>query len=361
MSTNRLFMDMHAIQVLPPSNVNRDDTGSPKTAVYGGVTRARVSSQAWKRAIREYFRNNEEIRDLGSRTLNPARFVAEKMQAEHPEVNTEDALNKSLKALMTAGLKFSKNKDGEQVLKALFFLGSRQAKELAEVAYKGDYDEKRVKAILQSNPDIDIALFGRMLADDNQFNVDASSQVAHAISTHEVNTEYDYFTAADDLQKEGKSGAAMLDTTEFNSSTLYRYANVAVHEFKHQMNDNKEAVIKGLKLYAEAFSNSMPSGKSNSFANQTLPQAFLVILRDDRPVNLVGAFENPVKAGKEGYVKESVSRMFAEADRVTKFVHKPLAAFYVLADNEHYSFDGNSEDNLDQLLDAVSAELEKDL
>lgn len=361
MSTQRLFLDMHAIQVLPPSNVNRDDTGSPKTAMYGGVTRARVSSQAWKRAIREYFKNNEGIRELGVRTLDPVRFIAEKMQIKHPEVSTEEALKKSLDVLKTAGFKLTKNKDGEMVLKALFFLGTRQAEELAEAAYKGIDDADAIKGILQSNPDIDIALFGRMLADDNQFNVDASSQVAHAISTHEAHTEYDYFTASDDLQKEGQSGAAMLDTTEYNSSTLYRYANVAVHDFMHQMNDDKEATIKALKLYVEAFTNSMPSGKSNSFANQTVPQALLVIVRDDRPVNLVSAFEKPVKAKKGGYVNESILRLFDELNKAIKFVHKPLAAFCVLTEDCELNFEGKVENSLDQLLNDLNSELNQDL
>lgn len=361
MSTQRLFLDMHAIQVLPPSNVNRDDTGSPKTAVYGGVTRARVSSQAWKRAIREYFKDNEGLQELGVRTLDPARFIAQKMLKKHPGLSDEEALQKSVNVLKNAGFKLAKNKDGEMVLKALFFLGNKQAEELADAAFKGVDNASKLKSILQSNPDIDIALFGRMLADDNQFNVDASSQVAHSISTHEVHTEYDYFTASDDLQKEGQSGAAMLDTTEFNSSTLYRYANVAVHEFMHQMNDDKETAIKALKLYVEAFANSMPSGKSNSFANQTLPQALLVVVRDDRPVNLASAFENPVKARKNGYVNESITRLFDESEKVTKFVHKPLAAFCVLAEEGEFKFDGVLENSIDELLNDLSSELNQDL
>ena len=176
---------------------------------------------------------------------------------------------------------------------------------------------------------MDIALFGRMVADDPSLNEDASAQVAHAISTHAVQTEFDFFTAIDDLKPEDNAGAGMLGTIEFNSSTMYRYANVAVHELYRQLG-NKEQTLNALKLFIESFANSMPSGKSNTFANQTLPQAILVVVRSDRPVNLVSAFEEPVKSS-EGYVQQSIEKLFLELKNVEKFVRAPVFAFYVTA------------------------------
>ena len=321
MKNNRLFLDIHAIQILPPSNVNRDDTGSPKTARFGGVTRARVSSQAWKKAMRDYFRDFGDGFQVGVRTLKVLDYVVGKMLEKDASLTEEVAKKKAEDVLKAAGLKL---KDGK--LSALFFLGAQQADALAEAAISGEKDKAKLSKLLKTNPEIDIALFGRMLADDPTKNEDASSQVAHAISTHEVQTEYDYFIAKDDLASDDNAGAAMIETNEFNSSTLYRYANVAVHEFLHQMKDDKEVTARALRLYIEAFTKSMPSGKCNSYANQTFPQALLVILRDDRPISFVGAYENAVKA-KNGYTEESVRRLFTEGKKADKLRQWLVSAF----------------------------------
>ncbi|RFT24948.1 type I-E CRISPR-associated protein Cas7/Cse4/CasC, partial [Gardnerella vaginalis] len=218
-------------------------------------------------------------------------------------------------------------------------------------------DKKQLQEILRDNPPIDIALFGRMLADDPSLNEDASSQVAHAISTHAVRTEFDYYTAVDDLSADDNAGAGMLGTIEYNSSTLYRYANVAVHEFSHQLSDNKESTINALRLFIEAFANAMPTGKVNTFANQTLPQMLVVTLRDDRPVNLVSAFEDPVKS-KDGYVSKSIEKLSQEYEKVQKFVHKPLASFYVTMDSSNEEIKlGVEEQSMQQLLDDFSSKV----
>lgn len=319
---SRLFMDVHVIQTLPPSNINRDDTGSPKTAQYGGVRRARVSSQSWKKAIRDYFNTNGDAQNVGVRTLEIVRYVADKIQSIDPSISEEEAMKLADQTFKTA-----KVSTKDQRAKALFFLGDTQADQLAEAAINGVADKKTLQEILRNNPAVDIALFGRMVADDPSLNEDASSQIAHAISTHAVQTEFDFYTAVDDLAPEDNAGAGMLGTLEFNSSTLYRYGNVAVHELMQQL-ESKESVINALKLFVEAFSNSMPTGKVNSYANQTIPDLILVTLRDDRPVNLVTAFETPVKSN-HGNVVESVTKLFEEADKAHKFVKEPLTANYV--------------------------------
>lgn len=117
MEENRFYLDMHVIQTLPPSNVNRDDTGSPKTAVYGGVRRARVSSQSWKRAMRKYFLKESE-EDLGVRSLNVVKYVSDRIRAVDPTVNEENAMDMSEKLFNAAGIKTK-----DQKTKALFFLG----------------------------------------------------------------------------------------------------------------------------------------------------------------------------------------------------------------------------------------------
>jgi len=345
MTNQHLFLDIHAIQTLPPSNINRDDTGSPKTAQYGGVRRARVSSQSWKRAMRKYFHEHSAEANVGVRTLEIVKYVADKIIAYDSSKTKDEAMGLAEKVLNSA-----KVKTKDQRAKALFFLGDTQADQLAKAALNRNVDKKELQGILRGQPAVDIALFGRMVADDPSLNEDASSQVAHAISTHAVQTEFDFYTAVDDLAPEDNAGAGMLGTLEFNSSTLYRYANVAVHELQQQLKD-KDAVINTLRLFIEAFSNSMPTGKVNSYANQTLPQAIVVTLRTDRPVNLVTAFENPVKSSK-GNIVVSIQKLFDEMKKIEKFVDKPEHTFYLTMDKfENIPIDGDDEESLNALLE----------
>ena len=297
----RFYVDFHVLQTLPPSNVNRDDMGSPKTAVYGGVTRARVSSQAWKRAMRVYFRQESlfAAEQLGERTKRIAEMVADKIRALDPHAEAEKLASE---ALTRAGLKI---KSAEKGTDALFFMSGGQAAALAALAAAGEKDAKQYKAALKSAPSVDIALFGRMVADDPSLNYDAAAQVAHSISTHAVQNEYDYFTAVDDRSPEDNAGAGHLGTVEFNSSTLYRYAAVNAAELRGTLGAEAAHTVRG---FAEAFLRSMPTGKQNTFANRTLPSMVYVVIRRDQPVNLVGAFENPVRAGEEGYEAASEAR-----------------------------------------------------
>lgn len=343
MNDKRIFMDIHAIQTLPPSNINRDDTGSPKTCQYGGVKRSRVSSQSWKRAMRTYFYEQSEQENVGVRTKDIVQFVANKI-IEIDSSKTDEAFDLAEKIINAAGVK---TKDGKA--KALFFLGDSQARQLAKAAIDNNNDKKYLKEILKDNPAIDIALFGRMVADDPSLNEDASSQVAHAISTHSVDTEFDFFTAVDDLAPEENAGAGMLGTVEFNSSTLYRYANVAIHELYKQL-ENEEAVINTAKLFVKSFANSLPTGKVNTFANQTLPQFVMVSIRDDRPVNLVSAFEDPIKSN-DGYVEKSTRALVNEYQKVQKIVNKPLKTFVL--DINDFNISANDIENENSLNDLI--------
>lgn len=342
---NKLFLDLNVLQTVPPSNINRDDTGSPKTAQYGGVARSRVSSQSWKKAMRTYFNENGALDNVGVRSLEIVQYLADEISKLQPDKPADEVLKLADDTLKAANIK---TKDYR--MRALFFMGATQAKELAQAAVDGVTDKKELQEILRHNPAIDIALFGRMVADDPSLNEDASAQIAHAISTHAVQTEFDFFTATDDLAAEDNAGAGMLGTVEFNSSTLYRYGNVAIHDLARQL-DNQTALINTLKLFIEAFVNSMPTGKVNTFANQTLPHAVVVTLRSDRPVNLVGAFESPVRA-KNGFVESSIAAMEQEFSRVDKFVKKPVLALTIGLPEI-----GEEQDSLRALVDTFGEEL----
>ena len=322
-SKKRIYLDIHILQTVPPSCVNRDDTGSPKTARYGGVTRARVSSQAWKRAVRLMFRDMFPKDEVGIRTKRAVELVRERITALKPDADKPEKL--AADALSNAGVKLAKDNAGTD---ALFFLSAAQASALAKLAVAGENDKNAYKQALKDNPSVDIALFGRMVASDPSLNYDAAAQVAHAISTHEVRNEFDYFTAMDDLAPEDNAGAAHLDTTEFNSCTMYRYATAGIHELAGHL--GAEEAVRAAVNFVRAFCLSMPTGKQNSFANRTAPEAAYVTIRGDQPVNLAGAFERPVRSFAGGYEELSEEALAAYAQKTYgTFVEAPKAAFVV--------------------------------
>ena len=147
MSKEKLFLDIHVIQTLPPSNINRDDTGSPKTAVYGGVRRARVSSQAWKKAMRDYFKDKADNGYLGVRSKRIVEYVAKKILEIDETLSLEEAEKKSLEAFTSAGFTVTE----ENKLPTLFFLGDRQAGDLARAAIDNVKDAATLRKIIKDN------------------------------------------------------------------------------------------------------------------------------------------------------------------------------------------------------------------
>lgn len=317
----RLYVDFHILQTVPPSCINRDDTGSPKTAVYGGVLRARVSSQAWKHAMRAAFAENAQL-DVGKRTKKAAELVKEQILVLDPEQKKADKMAKE--ALKYVGIK-SDDKKGTD---ALIFISSAQAKALAELVVGGCTKDEEYEEALIKNPSADMVLFGRMVAQKASLNYDAAAQVAHSISTHAVQNEYDYFTAVDDCQAEDNAGAGHLGTVEYNSSTLYRYATVNVMELAGRLGAAQAAET--VRAFGEAFLFSMPTGKQNTFANRTLPDAVYVTLREDQPVNLCGAFERAVPRSAQGYAAPSKAALAQYAQQMySSFAEAPAQSFIV--------------------------------
>ncbi len=322
----RTIIDIHVLQTVPPSNINRDDTGSPKTAIYGGVRRSRVSSQAWKRATRLAFEQTLDRADLGVRTKRVVELVAAEISVQSPDL-ADRANELATTVLEAVGLKVSApKKDVTAQAGYLVFLSRRQVENLAAAAVglsaeedpKAAVDKPRMRRIADSDHSIDIALFGRMVADQADINVDAAAQVAHAISVHAVDAEFDYFTAVDDSSREDETGAGMIGTVEFNSSTLYRYATVDVDRLLNNLGD-PVATERALSVFVDAFVRSMPTGKQNTFANRTLPEAVVVQVRDRQSINLVGAFESAiVDASSTGRVKAASEALAAEAKEIAQ-------------------------------------------
>lgn len=307
---SRTIVDISILQTVPPSNINRDDTGSPKSAVYGGERRARVSSQAWKRATRLAFDDLLDKSDLGTRTKRVVELIGERIIAQQPDIDVARAQELAGIALGAAGIKLTapRKSTPENPLpdesNYLLFLSSRQLDHVAQLCIDADGSEDpkahlrsaAIKNALDTAHSVDLALFGRMVADTTDLNVDAACQVAHAISVHPVDNEFDYFTAVDDHKAADDAedaGAGMIGTVEFNASTLYRYATVDADALKKNLGDD-EATRRAVEAFVRAFVTSMPTGKQNTFANRTLPDAVVISIRETQPVNLVGAFEDAV-------------------------------------------------------------------
>ena len=334
------YVDIHIIQSLPPSCVNRDDSGSPKSAVYGGVRRLRVSSQSWKRATRLYFNDLLDAKDVGVRTKRVVEVLAERITEDAPEL-ADAAAALAEGVFKAARIKLAPprgKKDAPQESGYLLFLSTSQIARLAGLAIASArggeaLDAKTVKKIFKEEHAVDIALFGRMVADDTDLNVDAACQVAHAISTHAAENEYDFFTAVDDdksRSEEEDAGAGMMGTVEFSSATMYRYATVNLDMLVENLGDG-DAALRALEVFIKGFCLSMPTGKQNTFANRTLPEAVVVSVRDDQPVSLVGAFEKPIRTNEaDGYLARSAEALAEHARAIEdSYGLKPLASFVV--------------------------------
>lgn len=353
MTNKNLYLDIHVIQTIPSANINRDDTGAPKTALYGGVTRARVSSQSWKRVIRQGF--NAETSNQGIRTKMAAQLLVDELMNRDNSLAQEEAIAKVREIFSLTGVKLKKetNETG-----ALLLISQGQINKLAQFIIDNDdfankENKKDILKILTGTQSLDLGLFGRMVADNPELNVDASAQVAHAISTHEIVPEYDYFTALDDLQADENSGAAMLGSLEFNSATLYRYANINIKELINNM--GVASAVTGIEMFVKEFLLSMPSGKQNTFANKTLPNYVMINIRTDTPVNLVSAFEEPVKS-RSGYVEKSIEKFEKEFETSTQYVDKPETTVVL---SKYLTNAGVTVNNISELLEKVVNSIKK--
>ena len=304
------FIEIHIIQNIAPSNLNRDDTGAPKDATFGGFRRARLSSQAQKRPVRRFFRESRLIapQHLGLRTKKVMARLSEMLLTRGREA-PDNAIRQALAAIHM-------KLDDKGEAQYLLFLAEDELARFADLidrhwdALNIEADGKKSKKdakstlpkeviaeasrILDGGRAADIALFGRMLADLPGANQDAACQVAHSISTHAVERQFDYFTAVDDLATPEESGAAMIDNVEFNSATHYRYAALDPLKLLANLQGDEELALASVRAFIEAFACTLPSGKQNSFAAHNPPAFVGVVLRQKMPINLANAFEQPV-------------------------------------------------------------------
>lgn len=344
-----MFVELHILQNFAPSNLNRDDTGSPKDCEFGGVRRARISSQCLKRSIRTAFRDDKLLpaSQLASRTKLALNAIAARLTERG--YNEAQARSVAELALRGAGLNLDDDKTeyllflGQDELDTIAALcaehwatlqplterpasadpaNGKQAKKAGKDALPTELTQA-ITQRLNGGKAADLALFGRMLADLPQHNVDAACQVAHAISTHKVSVEFDFYTAVDDLQPRGETGAGMMGTVEFNSACFYRYANVDLAQLRTNLGGDDALVQRTLEAFIRASIAAIPSGKQNSMAAQNPPSLVMAVVRERGLWSLANAFARPVRATeREGLITGSISALFNQWGKLKRMYGK---------------------------------------
>lgn len=384
-----MLLELHMIQNFAPSNLNRDDTNAPKSCEFGGVRRARISSQAIKRAIRTRFKSEgleEENLAVRTRLLVSKRLVPELASRGRPVEEAQAVVESAL--LNGLGLSTEEGKT-----QYLLFLAEEEIRRLANLCEEhwdvllaasgrgteqesarerkrraGAGLEERVKRELQAAFQqaldgaraADLALFGRMVADRPDLSVDAACQVAHAVSTHAVSLEFDFYTAVDDLQPKEESGAGMMGTVEFDSACFYRYANVDTAQLVANLKGDSGVARRTVEAFLRASVHAVPSGKQNSMAAHNPPSLVLVRVRKTAwPWNLANAFVPPVRPdGRESLVKSSTQKLFEYLARLEQAYGREdlvYEGFLSLEDDVAYGYEKGRAATLDALVKAAVA------
>ena len=296
------FLQFHLLTTYGPSNPNRDDQGRPKQAMLGGAPRLRMSSQSLKRAIRESaFFALDLAGHQGTRTKRLHEMLVQHLVEKGHEAAGAAKVADAVAVIF--GKLDAPKKDGGKVATTLAFISPQEwalAMELAEKIVAGEVvpKDKELKKLVLRKADgaVDIAMFGRMLADDADFNREAAVQVAHAITTHAAQAEEDWYSAVDDLNKSDETGAGHLGEHAFGSGIFYQYVCVNCDLLIANLGGDTDLAGKGIEALARALAQSTPRGKQNSHAHH--PRAYYVRAEcgELAPRDLSGAFFTPIKA-----------------------------------------------------------------
>lgn len=366
-------IEFHILQSFPVTCLNRDDVGAPKTAMVGGVQRARVSSQAWKRPVRLAMQEYGSV-VLGSRT----KFVSALVQAECKKLGATDEQAKVCGDwLEGAFIKAKEPKKGkkaedididdtkESTSDALIFLSPKEVTRLAELFAENGFDaisvlkqtdqKKRAKEVAslldKSNMNaVDIALFGRMVAQAAELNIEAACSFAHAISTHKVANEVEFYTAVDDdpMGIREDSGSAHMGSLEFNSATYYRYVSLDLGQLYQTLNGQN--MVGAIESFVKALYVAVPTARQTTQTGLSPWDYAKVLVRKGQA--LQASFDNPVKAKGEGYLEPSIAALKAD---LAKKEQMAGSLFGKMADIEL----GNDEQpkNIDDLIALLVSQL----
>lgn len=315
------FIQVHFLTSYPPSNLNRDDLGRPKTAFMGGANRLRISSQSLKRAWRKSDLFETALSGhVGTRTKRMGIDIYNKfIDKGIPEKQAREWAKKM--AAVFGKLKSKKNKkNGEEEtlrdkntdleIEQLAHFGPKEIQAIDElidhcVSNNAEPEKEALKSLRKQTRAADIACFGRMLAECPEYNTEAAVQVAHAITTHAVDIEDDYFTAVDDLNCGLEdAGAGHLGETEFAAGLFYGYICIDRDLLKRNLGDDETLTQKTLASLLECGAKISPTGKQNSFASRAYTSYMLIEKGSQQPRSLAVAFLNPIK--EKGLLPDSI-------------------------------------------------------
>lgn len=356
------YIGIHVLHPIPPASINRGEDGLPKTATIGGVLRGRLSSQSQKYALRKLLREDtsldEALENCASRTKKFPIIVREHVatKVEEAGVTLTEEQVKRLDDLIVGTV----GQDGKRPRLA-GAIGSWTDRQMARAAVvltdmvlhgddgdlfaKGKGKKRPLKAVtknlitdaLLSNPSVDQALFGRMVASLPNANYEAAVQVSHAFTIDGIDFDLDAFTAMDDLidseAEEDTAGAAMLGTRAFWSGITYRHANVSTKQLTDTLNEFSSSehepaeVAAIIRWFATQFPLTLPLGGGNGFAHHTLP-ADVIYTVGSRPTSLAGAYTSPDTSSGSARLRSEAQRgvKFGAFDLVTDSLDEALAA-----------------------------------
>ena len=378
-----MIIELHVLQNFAPSNLNRDETGAPKECEFGGQRRARISSQSFKRAIRTQFRASGLIdpAHLAERTKRAAGEITQRVVAagKPPETarqvveallgavrldvfdgKTRYLLFLSAHELQAAadlcvrhwdtlteaigsgsgssggGGATQPEEEDETAGAAGTAPRGRRGARATEAGRKGRAIPAELRSaferLLDGGQAVDLALFGRMIADLPDRNVEAACQVAHALSTHRVSMEFDFFTAVDDLRPDDTAGADMLGTVEYTSACFYRYANLDTRQLARTLRNDTLARA-GVESFLRAFVTAIPSGHQHSMAAYNPPSFVLAVARESGQWNLANAFLTPVlprsAPAPANLMQASIQALATYWSRLSAMYPTPLAGVWL--------------------------------
>ena len=314
------FIQLHVIAVYPPSNLNRDEMGRPKTAILGGTQRLRISSQSLKRAWRESEFFQKALADhMGIRTKRMGLKVLEALksgrtlkdvltEADAPAANPPVSDAKAMEwantiARVFGALKKVEKKEIPEVEQLVHYSPQEINaidRLISKLAHKGkDPTDKDLDLLTNEHSAVDIAMFGRFLAEKTTYITEAAVQVSHAITVHDVMVEDDYFTAVDDLNRGGEAlGAGHIGEAEFGAGVFYTYLCINRDLFRENVQGNDDLTNRAVRALTEAVAKIPPGGKQASFASRAYASYILAERGSQQPRSLAVAFLKPVE-GKD--------------------------------------------------------------
>jgi len=333
-------IEYHILQSFPVTCLNRDDVGAPKTAIVGGVTRARVSSQCWKRQVRLAMQDFGI--KLGIRTKKVEKIFILACQAAGANETQATACGKKMADQLSDD--------------TLLFISDSEAAAFAAYAAEQGFDDNKLKdkelakvakkALAPAVDALDIALFGRMVAKAADMNVEAAASFSHAISTHKVSNEVEFFTALDDRQED--PGSAHMGSLEFNSATYYRYISLDLGQLAQTMGE--EDLQKAIAAFTKALFVAVPSARQTTQSGASPWEFARVMVRKGQRLQV--PFETPVKVREGGYLQPSIEALKGYLDKKEKL------AGSLFGKQEAYDWGEDEDFSIDHLIAALQTHIQ---